>query len=38
MGVARAGPSATVLSDGRVLITGGADPDGAAVSSAEVYE
>jgi hypothetical protein len=38
MGVARAGPSATILSDGRALITGGTDPAGAAVSSAEVFE
>jgi hypothetical protein len=37
MGEARAGASNSMLADGRVLITGGVDPDRAGSSSAEVF-
>jgi hypothetical protein len=34
---ARAGHTATLLSDGRVLVTGGFDSDGNALASAEIW-
>jgi large repetitive protein len=36
--VARGGHTATLLPDGRLLITGGVDPDGAAIGSAELFD
>src|SRR5436309_14469731 len=37
MNIARSGHQATLLMDGRVLVSGGSDPDGQAIGGAEIY-
>src|SRR5438552_821136 len=38
MNIARSGHQATLLMDGRVLVTGGSDQDGQAIGRAEMYD